>query len=141
MDIRIGFTGTREGMTRKQRDDFITTMMEKYDFDNHIEFHHGDCIGADEDAHKIMKTFVSDHIFREITIEKHPCNIEAQRAFTEGGKIYEPKPPLERNHSIVDSTDILIACPKSIKEELRSGTWATIRYARKKGKKILMIYP
>jgi len=52
-----------------------------------------------------------------------------------------PKPYLERNHNIVDESELLIACPKSKEEELRSGTWATVRYARKKGVRIILIYP
>ena len=42
-----------------------------------------------------------------------------------------PKDYLDRNHDIVDQTDLLIATPKENTEVLRSGTWATIRYAKK----------
>ena len=41
------------------------------------------------------------------------------------------KPPLDRNHDIVERCDLLIATPHTVEEQLRSGTWATIRYARK----------
>lgn len=51
------------------------------------------------------------------------------------------KPPLVRNHDIVDSTELLIACPKEQVEVLRSGTWATIRYARKKEITVWLIDP
>lgn len=58
------------------------------------------------------------------------CNIE-----------YPVKPPLKRNYDIVDACDILLAAPRTLTEELRSGTWATIRYARKTGKKYLILAP
>ena len=57
------------------------------------------------------------------------------------GKILQEKEYLVRNHNIVDSTDMLIGCPKEMQEQLRSGTLATIRYAKKKNKKIIIIFP
>lgn len=42
------------------------------------------------------------------------------------------KPYLERNKDIAnEGIDGLIAAPSGWVEELRSGTWATVRYARK----------
>jgi hypothetical protein len=40
---------------------------------------------------------------------------------------------IERNTEIVDDSDHLFAAPKEQFEQLRSGTWATVRRARKKG--------
>lgn len=92
--------------------------------------HHGDCIGADELCHEF-----ADKCGYEIVI--HPPVKPDKRAFctpTEG-EILEPYEYLTRNHHIVDSCDLLVAMPKVIgQEELRSGTWATVRYARKQGK-------
>jgi len=48
---------------------------------------------------------------------------------------------LERNRAIVDETDILLAAPLESEEQLRSGTWATVRYARKQHKTVLVIFP
>ena len=44
-------------------------------------------------------------------------------------------------YEIVDESDFLIGTPKGFCEELRSGTWSTIRYARKKGMEITIVYP
>jgi hypothetical protein len=63
------------------------------------------------------------------------------RAFCKGDTVYPEKEYIERNHNIVDNTDMLIAFPSTKTEILKSGTWATIRYARKKGKKIIIIDP
>jgi predicted Rossmann fold nucleotide-binding protein DprA/Smf involved in DNA uptake len=40
----------------------------------------------------------------------------------------------------VNETGVLVAMPDG-PEELRSGTWATVRYARKQGKDGRIIYP
>jgi hypothetical protein len=48
---------------------------------------------------------------------------------------------LERNTEIVKACDVLIATPKEQDEVLRSGTWATIRRARKYDKKLAVIFP
>lgn len=43
------------------------------------------------------------------------------------------KPYLERNANIVEESSILIACPiDKNEEEWRSGTWSTVRKARKR---------
>jgi hypothetical protein len=50
-------------------------------------------------------------------------------------------PPLERNKHIVHNCGWLIAAPKEDSETLRSGTWATIRYARKLRRPITIVFP
>jgi hypothetical protein len=102
-----------------------------------VEFHHGDCVGADAEA---------DDLIAQIggcKIVIHPPDNPRKRAFKTRypGRIVLPaKPYLMRNHDIVDATDILIAAPKTNEEELRSGTWATIRYAMKQGKEVLKLH-
>jgi hypothetical protein len=56
-------------------------------------------------------------------------------------EVREAKHPLERNHDIVDQTDFMIAAPFTESEVLRSGTWSTIRYARKQGKEVYIFTP
>lgn len=49
------------------------------------------------------------------------------------------KPYLERNTDIVTNSDIIIGCPLDpTKEVIRSGTWSTIRKAKKMNKKIFI---
>lgn len=120
--MRIGFTGTQAGMSQKQ----LETLRELFSTTNVEEFHHGDCIGSDADAHDIAAAM-------SIRIFMHPPKQEKKRAWKVGDYIYTPKEYLERNHDIVNAVDYLIAAPKRNTEELRSGTWATIRYARKVG--------
>jgi len=115
-------------MTSRQRDDLYGF------FDSHFvsEFHHGDCEGADQQAHEIAESLY-------IPIFIHPPTNPVARAFCSGAfVILKPKPYLERNHDIVDAVDFMLAAPKG-PEVLRSGTWATIRYAKQINKPLLIL--
>jgi hypothetical protein len=136
MPLKIGFTGTQKGMTFDQKNNFLVTMRDLNNDFHLTEFHHGDCIGSDADAHRLVQIY-----FPHVEIKKHPPEDPKKRAFCEGGFPYKEKPYLERNHMIVDSTDVMIATPDGESEELRSGTWATIRYAKKQNKKVSTIIP
>jgi hypothetical protein len=96
--------------------------------------HHGDCIGADADFHTIA-------LSRGLSIVIHPPENPVKRAYCSPGQVMRPKPYLDRNHDIVDSCTLLIACPSTDEEEVRSGTWATIRYARKVSRTRIIVYP
>lgn len=132
--LKIGFTGTQKGMKFKQIEKLADFLSFIY---LHVEeFHHGDCIGADNDFHN-MTIVLSPPC--EIVI--HPPKNESKRAFCEGGIVLHKKEYLDRNHDIVDDTDCLIAATDGYEEKLRSGTWATIRYAIKKNKPVFIFYP
>jgi hypothetical protein len=141
--MKVGFTGTRHGMSERQKDDLEAWFDEHYD-EGLDEFHHGDCEGADEYAHDVAGFYFVKRVV-------HPPIETRYRAYTidESFPIYmpkeygcrKPKDYLDRNHDIVDETDILIAAPQFVFEELRSGTWATIRYARKQGKPVVILEP
>lgn len=132
-NIIIGFTGTQEGMTEEQFQ-IVLSLVNIY---NPSSVHHGDCIGADYQFHEIVSYHANNRTF--ITI--HPPEDSSKRAFCRGYElILKPKPYLDRNRDIVDRSTILIAAPKS-KEVLRSGTWATIRYARKINRPHIIVMP
>ena len=112
----VGFTGTRKGMSRRQQEQFAL-VVERFS-DPWEEFHHGDARGADSDAVRIVRSIDPD-----LAIVAHPAGPD----------------PLARNREIVQLSDILIAAPETNKETLRSGTWATVRYARDAGLPIIML--
>lgn len=131
----IGFTGTGDGMTERQRmrlDRLLTTYRE--DLDAELRFHHGDCIGADAEAHDLA----TGHGFET---HVHPPSIDKARAFKLGDVMYPLKPYLKRNDDIVAACNVLIATPGSYHELTRSGTWYTIRKARAMSKPHIIIYP
>jgi hypothetical protein len=56
-------------------------------------------------------------------------------------KIHPPAPPLKRNMTMVKLCEFLIGIPNPAQEIQRSGTWATIRYARHENKPHMLILP
>ena len=133
----IGFTGTQVGMSEQQKKLFGKIIAILHSEGKIHEFHNGDCIGADFDACNIVQSVSS-----EIKIYIHPPIIDRKRAFFKGAYFtHKAKDYLDRNHDIVNDSDVLIATPKETFEQLRSGTWATIRYAKRRNKPVFLIHP
>lgn len=133
-DVKVGFTGTR-GQVSTAQAECLQIVLET-NADVILEAHHGDCVGADDMfAHMIMQ------LDREIRIISHPPINSSLRAFTYHHFELPAKPYIERNHDIVDACHLMVACPSTNHNVLRSGTWATIRYARKQRKDIMICYP
>lgn len=129
--MRVGFTGSRGGLNPSQE-----SRIEKILLENgatHVS--HGDCVGADTRFHEVaLKLGLDISIF--------PPDKKGLRSFLGSvgkGTIHAEKSYIKRNHDIVNSCDFMIACPDTNKEKLRSGTWATIRYARKHNKRIYIV--
>jgi hypothetical protein len=68
--MKIGITGTKKGMSTNQK---ISLCLLFEDFDIIDEFHHGDCIGADAEAHDILDG--------NVYIVVHPPTIPKYRAY------------------------------------------------------------
>ena len=122
--MKIGFTGTRAGMSQNQKEQFVLKLFEL----GITEFHHGDCQGADADAHDIVREF-----FPDVKIIIHPPDKTKTQAFKRGDFSHPKKPYIVRDKDIVNDTEHLIGSPLG-EEVIRSGTWTTIRHARKTGK-------
>lgn len=131
----VAFTGTQRGMTPQQKDairEFLTGVR--------FVAVHGGCIGADADFHDIC---IKSSECEGVII--HPSNISSKTmVIAKNAKIvwvHEPKPPLSRNYAIVNGCSVLVAAPKELRMTLRSGTWATVRYARQQKKPIVIVGP
>ena len=133
--MRIGFTGTRDGMTGAQ----LTQVKEVLTCLHPSEAHHGDCVGGDVQFHSTAQHVGFDGGY-QVVVVVHPPHNSTLRANTTGDRVLPPRPYLERNRNIVDITKLLIAAPKG-PETQRSGTWSTIRYARTIGRPIIIIWP
>jgi hypothetical protein len=132
--MKIGFTGTREQLTEIQRRR-LSLALSAF-LETAYEFHHGDCIGADATAHQLALEY-------DYQVIIHPPTKSDLRAWCSGEGVWfrTPKNYISRNQKIVDETDILFATPYQKEEQPRGGTWSTIRYAKSKGKRVLIIFP
>ena len=125
----VGFTGTKMGMRDIQATSLthvlISLSMEHLPH-AHVRFHHGDCVGADVQAAHIAKTlgwYIVCH---------PPINPRHRGWFKYNDSIHIPYEYIVRDRHIVDVSQVLIATPHTPYEIVRSGTWTTVRYARKR---------
>lgn len=114
--MRVGFTGTRRGMSPHQKRQLREALnwfgLYGWHHKEPMELHEGEASGADREAKDVVQE----------------CRY--------GWDVVPHLPngdPLARNRRIVAAVDVLIAAPETDEETLRSGTWATVRYARQKG--------
>lgn len=136
----IGFTGTRKGMTEQQKSqvrDLLSVFVVS-------EAHHGGCKGADSDFHWAVRDVCGE----ELPVTIYPSNFGASAKMDlssaeleENTSLKGEKDPWERNKDIIDPCDVIFATPAQPFEEPRGGTWHAVRYSRKTGKKIIVIWP
>lgn len=133
--MNVGFTGTRKGMTAPQLASFRELIRRM----QISVFHDGLCEGADAQA------AASVAVHTKAKLVGHPCNLKRfhadQIVWDIHDEVRPTYPPLERNRHIVAESKLLIATPEQDQEVTRSGTWSTIRHARKQGKEVIIIYP
>ena len=133
----IGFTGTREGMTREQKI-FVRNLLSQAE--KGVHFLHGACVGADMEADAIAEGVGLRRLMM-------PSDIPSMTAPCTGATpVRDPAPPLKRNRQIVQWCKgsrhaILLAAPKTAREERRSGTWYTVRYARREHIPVVLVTP
>jgi hypothetical protein len=128
--MKIGFTGTREGMTDAQ----LSTVENLFKIFVVSEFHHGDCCGADAEAHEMAQELGAK-------VHAHPPLNEAMRAFMKADVVHPARDYLPRNRDVVDATFLLIGASMSAAPETFGGTWYTIDYAIKTGRRTIVVWP
>ena len=126
----LGVTGTRFGCTSEQLASVKKMLL---DLSPNV-IHHGDCVGVDEEIDKLARTF-------DITRVIHPPEDPSLRAWCFGAETREVEPYLIRNQNIVGETELLLCVPSTVTEEVRSGTWFTVRYARTLNRPIMFVFP
>lgn len=130
----LGFTGTQHGMTQRQQD---TVRYLFHELPLHV-LHHGVCVGADAEAHRIALRLSA------LIVGHSPTDAKKMAVLKGFDQLHEPQPYLRRNKSIVShGRDGLIAAPFDDIEprSLRGqGTWTTIGYARKAGRRVWIVH-
>lgn len=128
----LGFTGSRKGLTLRQ-----SRTLKEWLFRLHPrEAHHGDCVGADFEFNRICY-----QLNPRPRLVSHPPDDSRYRAFCQADETRRAVDYLERDDDIARECEFLIATPFEKEERLRSGTWATVRYARSYEKPVLLIFP
>ncbi len=131
--MRMGFTGTSQGMSDAQKAR-VAQILNWYQPD---EADHGLCIGADAEFHGIVR----NELPSRCKIFGHPPIIRRKMAIWLEDKcdfLFQPGDYHDRDRDIVDRTQMMVATVL-MPEYRRSGTWTTIRYARKENKHTLIV--
>lgn len=138
-------TGTRQGMTPMQQTRFCDLI--EAGLKRNKVFLHGGCIGVDTEAHDLLIAAG----YPKFRIEVYPStikNTQGRKWLPKHYKVHDPKRPLARNEIMMERADVIVAMPKGMIEERRSGTWHAIRCARRLRKRpfkitktILIIWP
>ena len=132
--MRLGFTGTQLGMTplqyeRVEQEVFIR---------NPDVVDHGMCIGADAQFHAVVRSLFKSY---ECMIVGHPPINQYNAVMTlDCDELMPPDEYIVRDMDIVNSAEWMIATPYC-PEIRRSGTWTTVRYARKRERPITIVWP
>ena len=124
----VGISGTRHGASPHQLI-MIKVALIIYKERGAEKFRHGDCVGVDVEAAEIAREL-------DYCIVSHPG---PKGVGSKADYIYDPIPFLDRNKVIVRMSDIMLIVPHTNIEVLRSGTWATYRYAKKMNIPIRMV--
>ncbi len=126
---RIGFVGVRGGLTYPQFRAISRLMIDR------------DLPGAVADVEAVVRGADGwgdadfDRIARWMTPTPQLVVVEAP------GKGEQAAPAGARNRAVVDACDLLLACPPVAVEEPRSRTWTAVRYARRVGRPVVLVYP
>jgi len=120
---KLGFTGTREGLNEAQ-----TSWLRAFLFENPPDqAGHGACMGADIDFHNLVREVVPS-----CKIIAWPSTSNATRRECDADVVHDLMAPKKRDQLIVNFANYFVGCPHTDYEITQSGTWMTLRMARRK---------
>ena len=128
-------TGTRHthDLTDVQLENFQEHLQSLL-LEGYTHVRHGDAVGADEHARHIA-------LRMGYNIVIHPPFNARFRACCAGGVYMPNRSYTRRNQDMIDACQLLLALPNSNVELVRSGTWQTIRMARRAVVPRVIFYP
>jgi len=126
-------------MTATQHESFLEFILDDAKSES-IRFHQGCCVGSDEAATQAIREAFGH---RAWIIGHRPdiSTMVSEYCVTNSNEVREPLPYLVRNGNIVTECQLLVATLQEMDEVIRSGTWSTIRAAKKYGRGYVIIYP
>lgn len=132
----MGFTGTRNGMTKEQ----WTAVVRLVRMHQPTEVHHGCCLGADAEFHWIVR--------RELPscrIVGHPgpdTLMQDHSVMADCDVLLPPKNHFARNRDIVEvSADGMIGAPPAEPLPAKGGTAYTVGHSWKRGRYTAVAWP
>lgn len=136
----LAVTATRKGLTLPQERTFVSVI--RCAICDPFVFHHGAAVGGDCDLTRLAVAM--RQLGRTIRIVAWPSNLASQQAASAlavSDEVKPAAPPLERNLNMIANADMVMAFPAGFHEEVRSGTWATVRAAERNSIPVTMIWP
>lgn len=134
--INCGLTATRAGLTGYQKTNLNVAFhwLSGNPKTANFKLLNGCAIGGDEEASLLLPSW------RCVGFPaRHKDSSEKARRHC--GELRAEAPPLTRNGHILAESHTLFGCPQGEAEELRSGTWATVRAARRMDLPLVLFLP
>ncbi len=132
-DLHVGFTGTRHGVSFHQEMELGKLFLALRRKGRTLVAHHGDCMGADATFYRLARGL-------GLKVICHPPINKNWRSNLGGDESREELHPLARNAVIVRESTVMIAAPMDLTEQIRGGTWSTIRRARAWGRPLAILW-
>jgi hypothetical protein len=139
----LGFTGTREPITKLQSD-WLWWLFEHVKIE---QGHHGACINADEAFHDMALAHQVPLMVHPSSSKKHMAQgLIAVRCLVAHPlvTVLPAKPPLNRDREIVGASQGLVALPVQLHQPPPlqwGGTWFTVDYALRMNRPVIICYP
>lgn len=132
----IGISGTREGMSKLQKETFLhfsNTLTTQ--FTDLKYFHQGQCQGVDVEAARLLKSEFN------LFIVSHPPVKKDLLGQCTNDIVKQAKGYFARNRDIVNASELMFILPKESQVQSTGGTWYTYKYALAANKPVILILP
>lgn len=126
----VGFLGTAKGMTDGQKDRLRMALGRSLP----TNFHHGDSLGAEEEAHAVARSF-------GMHIVAHPSFLSELRAYCPADEVRPLRSARDRKLELMRAVDTLLVAPATAVEKPDSASWDAVRMARRLGVKLWLLLP
>lgn len=136
----VGFTGTRHSMTPEQKAAFEAELRV---LAPGAVFHHGACVGADEEAVFLVRKVAAEQS-SPTGVTAHPgpkTRWDSQAARDASAPCLARKDYRPRNTDIVAACDVLCAAPPCRPIPSRGGTRMTVNIAVSRGVPVVVFWP